>query len=249
MIKKICLILAIAATAVSCLPPSTRTESGMVIASFEYNINYKDVFGSDSLYFDTEAKIGFYWDLLGFNHKVNNDTKEFEGGFMMSYLTYPSSIDVNSMPDNKYRVNAKSGPFRLNTYLVFEQTANMPENHIEFHLNKLQGVTGSCVMNYCCVNNTVAVAKAVEENFVVGDKMLLKARGYLEGKPTGTAEILLAEKSTSKDSIMYTWTAFDLSQLGSIDKVNFEIVMPEGRNVPATVCIDEVVTSMTLMYQ
>lgn len=243
-------MLAVAAAAVSCLPPSTHTESGMVVASFEYNINYKEVFGSDSLYFDTEAKIGFFWDILGFNHNVNKETKEFEGGFLMSYLKYPSSIiDVNTMPDNKYRVNAIKTPGRTNTYLVFEQTENMPENHMEFLLNQMQGVTGSCVMNYCCVNNTVAVAKAVEENFVIGDKMLLKARGYLAGKPTGTAEILLAEKSTARDSIMYSWTAFDLSSLGSIDKVNFEIVMPEGKDIPATVCIDEVVTTTTLIYQ
>ena len=60
---------------------------------------------------------------------------------------------------------------------------------------------------------------------------------------------MLAEKTTARDSIMYSWTKFDLNSLGAIDKVDFEIVMPADRNIPATVCIDDVVASVTLIYE
>jgi len=98
------------------------------------------------------------------------------------------------------------------------------------------------------VNNTVAVAKAVNEKFEPGNKLVLKAKGYLDGTETATAEIMLAERTTSKDSIVSTWTEFDLSKLGSIDKVDFEILIPEGMDIPAMVCIDNVVANVSLTY-
>ncbi len=250
MIRKILVICIVAVASVSCLPPSTMSSVDVDTATFEYDRStYLEHFGEDSLFFDVNAKIGFSWHMLAFYHKINSVTSEFQGGFMMSYLKYPKTMDVNTMPNNKYRANAKLRPESINTYAVFEQSEDMPDKDMGFLFEPSNGVTGSCVMNYCFVNNTVAAAKAVEENFVLGDKMMLKARGYLAGKETGVAEIMLAEKTTARDSIMSSWTFFDLSPLGSIDEVDFEIVLPEDRGVPATVCIDDVEVTISMMYQ
>ena len=78
--------------------------------------------------------------------------------------------------------------------------------------------------------------------------MTLKATGYLNGTKTDSAEIMLAERVSGRDSIVSKWTTFDLSKLGSVDKVDFELIIPEGKDVPATVCIDEVLTSVTVQY-
>ena len=250
MIKKILQIFAVAVVAVSCLPDSTFTQNGYVAATFEYTgVNYQELFGKDSIYFDSDAKVGLAWELLVFYHQVNKQTSDFEGGFMLSHLTYPKNADLDNMQNNKYRANARNMAGIHNTYLVFEQSESMPEKDMAFVFSQNSSASGTCVMDYCYVNNTVAAAKAIEQNFVMGDKMLLKAKGYLAGSPTGTAEIMLAEKTTARDSIMYSWTKFDLNSLGAIDKVDFEIVMPADRNIPATVCIDDVVASVTLIYE
>ena len=250
MIKRILLIFTVVVAAVSCLPPSTFTQNGYVAATFEYkNADYDKLFGKDSVYFDSETKVGLAWDLLVFYHQVNKQTSEFEGGFLLSHLTYPKSGDLDNLQYNKYRVNARNMAGVHNTYVVFEQTESMPEKDMAFVFSQNSGASGTCVMDYCYVNNTVAAAKAIEQNFVMGDKILLKAKGYLAGTPTGTAEIMLAEKTTARDSIMYSWTKFDLSALGSVDKVDFEIIAPAEKNIPATVCIDDVVASVTLMYE
>ena len=248
--KRIFFLIAALALVMSCMEKSTYTKSYTVPATFEFSvINYSDMFGGDSLYFDTKYKVGIGWDLLAFYHQVGKETSEFEGGFMMSYLEMPASGVTNGLSNNEYRAYMK--PVKAgqkNTYLVFNQTDSMPEHDMGFSFVKSQWATGTCVMSSCQVNNTVAVAKAVDEQFGPGDKMVLKAKGYLEGAETATAEIMLAEKTTSKDSIVSTWTVFDLSKLGSIDKVDFEILIPEGMDIPATVCIDNVVANVSLAY-
>ena len=209
--------------------------------------DYNEIFGSDSLYVDKDYRIGIGWDYLVFYQKVNESTKEFEGGMMLSHLEYPKSGVVEGLADNKYRVNAKTAT-KANTYLVFEETGNMPENDIAFNFVQSANATGSCIMTSCEVNNTVAVAEAVEKNFENGDRLLLRATGYLAGKKTNSAEIMLAEKLSDKDSIVYTWTTFDLNKLGSIDKIDLELVMPQGKDIPAAVCIDNIIASISAQY-
>jgi hypothetical protein len=132
--------------------------------------------------------------------------------------------------------------------MVFDQTESMPDNAVGFNFVNSATANGACIMSSCFVNNTVAVAQAVEKNFEVGDRMMLKATGYLGGKKTDSAEIVLAEKLAAKDSVMYTWTNFDLRKLGSVDKVDFELIIPEGKDIPATVCIDDFLASVTFQY-
>ena len=248
--KRIFFLIATLALAMSCMEKATYTQSGTVLATFEFSgVNYSEMFGEDSLYFDTKYKGGIGWDLLAFYHQVDKETSEFEGGFMMSYLGMPASGETEGLSGNEYRAYMKPVKSGLkNTYMVFNQTDSMPEHDMGFTFVESHGSTGTCVMKSCQVNNTVAVAKAVNEKFEPGNKLVLKAKGYLDGTETATAEIMLAERTTSKDSIVSTWTEFDLSKLGSIDKVDFEILMPEGMDIPAMVCIDNVVANVSLTY-
>ena len=167
---------------------------------------------------------------------------------MLSHLAYPKSGIVEGLANNKYRANDKTAK-NANTYLVFEETGSMPATDIGFNFKQSANATGSCIMKSCSVNNTVATAEAVNQYFVAGDRLMLRATGYLEGKKTESAEIALAERFSDKDSIVYTWTTFDLSKLGSIDKVDFELLIPQGKNIPATVCIDNVIASISTQYK
>lgn len=246
--KKISVIIAVVIAAVSCLGPSNYSQSWTSIASFEYTSDQAELFGADSLYHDETQKLGIGWEYFAFYQNVDKASAEFKGGFMLSYLSPSSPEKAVGLQNNHYRVNSKSATKEQNTYIVFHQTEQMPEKDMAFTFIPSGTSTGMCIMSSCYVNNTVAVAKNVEETFVSGDKLMLKARGFLNGKETGAAEITLAEKTTSKDSIMYNWTQFDLSKLGAIDKVDFEIVGPEGKIEIPTVCIDNVIANISLTY-
>lgn len=246
--KKIVMIIAALTMAVSCLEKSTFSQSNTLWATFEYtDAQYTELFGTDSLYYNDQYCF-FGWDLMAFYHQVDKDTKDFEGGLMLSYLSIPESGVTEGLSNNEYRANTKVSKNKINTYIVFHQTDRMPEHDMKFTFEASGDATGMCVMTSCLVNNTVAVADAVVKQFVPGDKLILKASGYLDGKQTGTAEIVLAEKASPKDSIISKWTKFDLSKLGTIDNVDFEIIIPEGKEIPQTVCIDEVVANVSLTY-
>ena len=244
MIKKILMFAAVIVATASCLNKSTFSTTGTMLANFEFNdYDYSKLFGSDSLYFDTSNKLGVVWDCLAFYHSVSEES-EFQGGFIFSYLHTPKS-GADGMLNNDYRVNCEAIPNIRNTYAVYVQNPDetkMPKQDFSFMITDY----GTCEMQFCRVNNTVVVAEAVSQNFEVGDKLLLKAKGWNADKPTGEAEIVLAEKTSDKDSIICNWTNFDLTKLGDVDKVDFEIVAPEGKSIPTAVCIDDVVAKVSV---
>ena len=82
---------------------------------------------------------------------------------------------------------------------------------------------------------------------LTGDRLTLKATGYLNGIKTGEESIALAEFTAKKDSIVSTWTKFDLSGLASVDFVDFEVVSTR-EEVPAYFCMDDFVASVTVSY-
>lgn len=240
-------ILAFIATAVfaaSCLGTSVYNDAYTSYATFEYD--YSTMFGSDSLYFETKYGLGFTWDnYLAFGHKVDTESSEFKGGFLVSCLSVPESGSTELLDNNEYRASQTYVPPLRNTYLVFTKTESMPEKH--FWFNYIQrDLKGTCAPQFVRVNNTVEVVNAIKDTFQDGDVMVLKATGYLDDKSTGEAQIRLAEfTSSQKDSVVTSWTVFDLSKLGLVDKINFDFVLPEGSDVPQAVCMDDFTANLT----
>ena len=244
--KRIFLIFASLAAVVSCLDNPTYSSSYTAVATFEYD---DKVFDSDSLYFDKEySKTGFVWDYLAFHHKVDEGSSEFKGGFLLSRLAVPES-GTEGLSNNEYRVNVKASENLPNKYAVFHVTDAMPEKHFSFVFDSSGEIKGTCTMQSVYVNNTVAVTDAVKASFEDGDVMTLKAVGYLAGTKTGDAEIDLVEYTSVKDSIVSAWTAFDLSKLGSVDRIDFDVVVPEGKDIPKTVCMDNMIAAIALQAE
>lgn len=229
--------------AVSCIGGSEFNSSYQLAATFEYN---DSVFGKDSLLYDTQYKLGLGWDYLSFYHKIDGSSSEFKGGFLVSALMMPESGNTADLVNNLYRANIKGQKPLKNKYAVFCQTADMPENHLEFMLKSTKNLSGSCAMNNVLVTNTVAVENAVRKSFVAGDQLILRATGYLSGVKTDSADIKLAEFTTSKDSVVTSWTLFDMTKLGIVDKVMFDIVAPDGKDVPLAVCMDNLVANIVI---
>ena len=239
MKKSLLLVIAVAFLAASCMNKSAFSQKYVTVTTFDYsNINYVEVFGSDSTYFDATNGIGLMWDDLVFFHKVESGL--FQGGFMLSYLKAAGTDEkpAEYVP-NDYKVAGT--PFATrNVYAVFHQNpySEMPKHDIQFTASAY----GTCTMTQCWVNNTDAVYEAVKRSLNSGETLKLVATGYLNEKVTGTAEIMLAA-----DTTMYNWTKFDLTKLGSVDAVDFELVC-DNPAIPKYFCLDELTASINIEY-
>ena len=242
IMRKLLLAFIILFTAVSCLDDAFST-SYVANASFDY---YDAEFGDDSLFFDTKYKLGITWDYLAFYHKVDEKSSEFRGGFIMSCLSTPESGKTDDLTNNQYRANVRVPKSVKNKYAVFCQTSDMPADHMQFAFQSSSDMMATCAMQAVFVTNTVAVEKSIKETFVPGDQLILRATGYLADQKTDVAEIKLAEYTTNKDSVVTAWTVFDLSKLGSVDKVRFEIEGPAGKDIPTAVCMDNMLAKISI---
>lgn len=251
----ICIIALISLT--SCLDGVGYKSTYQVIASFEYastDLTYR----ADSTYYASADAIGLAWNYLGFCHQVNM-TGDFLGGFRLSCLkgqirpeTEDSEGEGQVVPvqplDMTWRVHAAPSN---NAYMVYWQGISRPESDIMFFLPT--NVSGTCTLKACYVCNTAKVAAEVKEKFERGDKLTLKATGYFDKKETGYAEIALADytqndkNGTPKDSIVSVWTTFDLSKLGTVDNVKFE--MNSGnKDISKYFCLDDFLATISTEY-
>lgn len=236
---------AVVMTAVSCLQGNSFHTDMTSLVTFDYD----DGEFTDSIFYDTKySKAGFVWDFMEFYHKVDEMTLEFQGGFLVSALATPLSGNTEGLKNNRYRSNVKNALSPSNKYAVFCYNTAFPEKHMAFNVEG-SGFEGTCDMKLVHVSNTVEVEEAVKRTFVDGDQLVLRATGYLDNQITDKAEIKLAEYTTAKDSIISTWTTLDLTKLGRVDKVYFEIDMPVGKNIPYAVCLDNLISEISLTLE
>lgn len=245
--KRILFFLTVAFFASGCFgdKPTTQLNTG-IVADFEYDImDYDAKFGTDSLYFDSQYGFGLGYSYLAFMEKLDGGKTKLDGGFMFSYLSEPKSENVDELENNRWRAYARPTGYR-NSYLVFYQNSDdplMPAHDVEFTAVKY----GTCTMGKCMMTNTVEVAEAVAEKFEKGDRLVVKATGYLDGQETRTVDCILADFSAQKDSIVTKWTTFDLSALGNFQYVDFKVVSTKP-GVPEYFCLDNFAVSIALSY-
>lgn len=243
MNNKILIFAAVAASLVSCLGESHMEFVVPSEATFEVA---QTILGSDSLYFETVPG----WDYLGFSNVVDtvktvagSDSIIFKGGFAISCLRGADSLKVVENPVNPFRV---TGVNERNGYLVWRYTDDMPEHDVFFTATNY----GKSTIGSCLVNNTEAVRRAIlsEGGFVAGNYLELKATGYLaNGTKTGEATIDLAEFA-KKDSVVTTWTTFDLSALAQIDFIDFELSTNRPDLPLDSFCMDDFISSTYIRY-
>lgn len=258
--KKIFFVLIGAWMVASCLPESEYSSTDPVYADFEYSgITYDETFGTDSVYFESNLGYGFGWDYLAFRHKVDTlvaGNWTFEGGTLLSYLKSDIFDPTDSLSmaqgdslawvEGAYRANVQSVTPYINTYAVYygnPDVAMMPEHDVEFMAREY----GTCQMGVCYVSNTRYVAYKVAQTFQDGDRLTLTAKGYYKGAKTSEVSFTLADFSAQKDSIVSAWTPFDLSGLGNVEYVDFEVLSTK-EDVPAYFCMDNISASVTISY-
>lgn len=249
--KRILFYIVIAFLTVSCFKDTAYTSRYHLYTTFEYEGN-SVAWRQDSTYYAGSDYIGLGWanDLV-YAHKVD-ENNDFMGGFRLSSLGGLIREGVEVAPetdadlDKTWRVHALK---EKNNYGVFWFGSRVPLSHIQF----LTSMYGTCTMGGCFVCNTAKVAQEVQDKFERGDKLTLKAIGYLKNQQTGSAEIALADytlldkNGAPKDSIVSAWTKFDLTKLGVVDEVRFE--MSSGnKSIPHYFCLDDLVCVISLEY-
>ena len=250
IMKRILFIIASTLCLASCLNSSSYTSSYPLDITFECSdAVYKKYFNtSDSTYVLSGQDIAFYWQdpAVVFGQKHADDT--FQGGFIMSYLKGEADGKLTKEPsvNDTYRAFAASGASGSNCYVVFYDNP-LPEMMPAEDLAFTYGDVGTCEMVACYVNNTTLVARKVKEHFQEGDKLTLKAKGYLNGAETGEVSINLAEYTAEKDSVMSKWSVFDMSKLGYIDHVEFSVTSTNSA-VPGYACLDGIYTNIKVSY-
>lgn len=251
--KKFLFFIAVTFSVISCLDGGSFSQSYTADVTFEFSQDvYKNSF-KDSLFFipskdNVPSGEGFtYGDYpLFFAQKQVNGV--FQGGFMMSYLKGEKDGRLTRpvAENDIYRVHASGGAAASKTYAVFYDNpveAVMPKYHIEFGYKDV----GSCVPVACYVNNTTYVARKISESFQDGDKLVLKVTGIRADGTKAEKSITLAEFTEAKDSVMYNWSVLDLSTLGDVDYVNFDVTSTNP-DVPGYFCLDGYMASINVEF-
>ena len=245
--KKILFCTAVVLSMISCLDGGSFSQSYRADITFEYsNEAYANSF-KDSLYVLPEGD-GFAYMGFPLVFMQKQMAGVYQGGFMMSYLKGEGDgkLEKPAADNDAYRVHAVSGSGNSKTYAVYYENpvqSMRPKYDIEFGYKGL----GTCAPVGCYVNNTTLVARKISEHFKDGDKLVLKAKGVLPDGTAKEASIVLAEYTEAKDSVMYNWTPFSLSALGTVDYVDFEVVSTNP-DVPGYFCLDGYAALVNLEY-
>lgn len=246
--KKILILFIAAFAAASCLNGGSFKQSYTADITFEFtNDVYSQAF-KDSIYVMSTTDEAFYYGSypVFFYQKQLNGT--FHGGLLLSYLKGEANGELTKeeAANDAYRVHATTGATGSKTYAVFYDNPvkdMMPKHSVEFGYKGL----GTFSPYGCYVNNSTLVARKIKEHFQDGDKLVLKAIGTTASGAKTETSITLAEYSEAKDTVMYSWTAFQLSALGAVDYIDFEIesTCPD---VPGYVCIDGLLAGVAIEY-
>jgi hypothetical protein len=245
--KKILFCVAALFTMISCLDGGSFRQSYVADITFEFSKSAYASYFKDSLYIATEGEGFTYMDYpILFSQKQMAGS--FQGGFLMSYLKGESHGVLVKPEDSHdaYRVWSAAGADNSTTYAVYYENpveSMRPKYDIEFGYKEV----GACNPLGCYVNNTTLVARKVKEHFKDGDKLILKAKGILPDGTVKQTSIVLAEYTEAKDSVMYSWTPFSLSVLGTVDYVDFEVVSTNP-DVPGYFCLDGYLAAINVEY-
>lgn len=245
----------VALAAVSCLNSTTTFEGNYnPTATFDY-ADLTQVLGSDSVYYEGPAYRAT--DFLAMINVQEKDIEPFKGGFALSMKR--DSIDVakyiasDSKPTlHPMSVYAKGGASKSKGFSVFfqnEDSSVMSKEDMVF----LSSEVGEHTMSYCMIANTaLTVANVMDPasqyHFEKGkDYLKLTATGYNNGAKTGSAEYFLVDFRGEADSLLKGWKKFDITKLGDIDYVDFELES-SVTGLPKYFCIDNIFTNVHIKY-
>ena len=182
--------------------------------------------------------------------------KFFGGGWIVSSYNSKDEAEFGDYPFDLYVYNANNadavkggGHNGSDNFLVgFGNVDDSRDNRptLEFADGKARTIKGCYVNSTCYILNVMRNGNPHSPALAEGDEILIHATGYdAAGAETGTASLSFA----TKDKMITTWTAWDLSSLGEVTKVRFSISGgPEteyGMTTPTYYAIDDITVEWT----
>lgn len=229
----------------SCLDDgSGTTQKYQGRADFEYGAGAQ--FLPDSTFFNTKQAEGFGYDILNFYHQLDASKSGVDGGFILSQQKMPVSGKTEGL-NNRYRchIGQLKDQFE-NTYAVFRshpEPSFMPKHSIAFSVPTY----GTCQAVGAFMTNTVEVVDSVKSNFKDGDRLVAKFTSFRGEEKVGSVDVILAEYTEAKDSLITTWVPVDLDKLGNFEFIDIEVT-PTNPKVPTYFCLDHFVYNAELEY-
>jgi hypothetical protein len=186
------------------------------------------------------------------------DPDFWNGGIAISQWNNTTSANYTNQCSVYYSdaVTGKGGYKGSNTFAVaagYNDPVFMGDirSSVSFR-NEAMGTNKECVFDHFYVTNTTYAALAMKNgsspakvfSYADGDWFKLVIEGIdKNGNPTGKVEFYLADfRTPSSPGIITEWTSVDLSSLGSVAEMKFDLQSSDtgayGMNTPAYFCFD-----------
>ena len=177
-----------------------------------------------------------------------DDQDAFQGGMSLC-----RGKDADASPEREpsyfavYDENV--GNQRSHAYAVFHQASasRMPEHFIQIYIPNTES---SCGAESMYVHNVQAVVQAVQHGvglaggpFQTDDYLLLTVTGKRGTSVTGTKEVKLVDGT----SFIKEWTKVDITDLGSVDTIDFELTSSR-QDLPLYCCLDDLMVHYVEIY-
>lgn len=123
-----------------------------------------------------------------------------------------------------------------------EKKGIMPE--FSFSEGQERELTSLMLMNSTLMSQFMKYGFYSQPGLGDGDYVSIIIKGYdAAGNPTGNVDVVIGDRRDGKQEYIEDWTKIDLSALGSINKIEFDIDT-HGWNIPTaiswSVCIDNI---------
>ena len=187
----------------------------------------------------------FRWGPVYFFAKLD-DQKVFQGG---TALCSGKDADASPERDPSYFAvyDGNGGNQKSHAYAVFHQTSTMPDHFIQIYLPNTES---SCAAETMYVHNVQAVVQAAQHGvglaggpFQADDYLLLTVTGMRGTTVTGSKEVKLVDGTT----FIKEWTKVDISDLGSIDTIEFKLTSSRS-DFPLYCCLDDLMVHYIEIY-
>ena len=231
MKKYILLGIILPLLAVSCFDDDGYNNEMNIYLSSYFTISedyYSSYFDADSIYFSSYFTSDSYGWIYLFSC-VDDEDGDFLGGVGITVgadTTNYESLDDITYPYRVYGLPANND----GTYGFWHYSGSASTMPSYAARGYLASEDSSCYPQGVYVNNTNKVVNQIRNGlgldsaFGEDDWLKLTAIGYDSNlSSTGTASIMLADFETYRDSVVTSWTYFDLTDLGAATYLDFEL--------------------------
>lgn len=249
---KFFLAVVIASFIVACSEPQRSSANFVEASSFDMSDYSIETYCQDGFMFAPSLS----WDNVCYFCSSSEDmNKDFRGGFILS--THKGTEDTPEERSFVISADQQGGLMASVGYLVFRQTASMPDRSITFDLSSFFSAS---IYSYGCYVCNTLYNKRLEDAGLLsdGDYLKVTAEFYKGSSLVGTKEKYLIKYTSGEDSVMENeWVAWNMGSektgdtssavLSNFDSIQFK-VETSGSKIDPSFCLDSFCVQLDVVY-